>query len=212
VGAVLVGGLALAAYGLTLWLHEQGSWGGSDETVALAVALAVCGVALVGFGIAGLRAGFTGFVAVVLAITTWTAAVVPDLNLGGGVGDRLWRPTATDTSKDFRIGIGSAELDLSALPDDPATPAEIKAGVGIGELKIRIPEELTVRVRSQVGVGDVSRVSDAPLFGDDRDVFERGSNGRSGSDISTDETFGSGDPDVVVDARVGIGQITIGKE
>jgi hypothetical protein len=210
---VLVGGLALAAYGLTLWLHDQGHWAGSDETVALAVALGVFGLALVGLGITGFRAGFTGFLAIVLALTTWAAAVVPNLSFGGGVGDRVWRPAATDTSKEYRLGIGSGEVDLTDMPTDTTTPAQVKADVGIGEVKVRIPAGLTVQVRSNVGVGDISRTQVDRTF--DTDPFADNPSSaadRDGRNVSTVETFGEGDPDVVVTAHVGIGQILIGKE
>ena len=39
ISALLVGGLALAAYGATLSIHDAANWAGSDETVALAAAL-----------------------------------------------------------------------------------------------------------------------------------------------------------------------------
>jgi phage shock protein PspC (stress-responsive transcriptional regulator) len=216
VGAVLVSGIALAAYGLTVWMHDNGNWAGHDETVALAVALGVFGVALVGLGVAGFRAGFTGFIAVVLALTTWTASVVPNLTFGGGIGDRTWRPAATDTTPSYRLGIGSAELDLSDVGTDPTTARQIEAGVGIGELRIRIPADLTVKVNSEVGAGDISQTDPVPPrfpgSPSDDDLFNSTTNGRGGRAISTTETFGTGEPDVVVDAHVGLGQIIIGKE
>ncbi|NNM46573.1 PspC domain-containing protein [Knoellia koreensis] len=212
VGAVLVGGLALAAYGLTLWLHDNGNWAGSDETVALAVALGVVGIALVGLGLAGFRAGLTGFLAVLLALTTWAASVVPDLSFGGGVGDRVWRPTATDTTKSYRLGVGSGEVDLSNLPNDPTTPAQVKANVGIGEVKVRVPADLTVQVRSTVGVGDISQTRADRTFDTDPFTDTTSSTDSDRPNVSTVQTFGDGNPDVVVTAHVGIGQIVIGKE
>ena len=214
---MLVSGLALAAYGLTLWLHETNHWSGSDELVALAVALTVFGAAVLGFGLAGRRAGLTGFLAIVLALTTWTGSVVPNLSFGGGVGDRVWRPSATDTTDRYRLGIGSAELDLTNVADNPATARTIEAGVGIGELRIRIPENLTVEVRSSVGAGDIARASGPfgplpPREPDGRDLFDSSASDRDGTDISTTETFGEGATDVVVEAHVGLGQILIGQE
>jgi phage shock protein PspC (stress-responsive transcriptional regulator) len=203
VGAVLVSGLALAAYGLTLWLHESNHWSGSSDTVALAAALVVVGLSVLGFGIAGRRAGLTGFIAVVLALVTWTSSVLPDVHLGGGIGDRLWRPTGTEVSSSYRLGIGSAKLDLAQMPDNPAVQRTVDARVGVGELRILIPQNLTVEVRSSVGAGDINRVDDP--FGD------TSSNGNQ-TNVSTDETIGVGHPDVVVTAHVGLGQILIGKE
>jgi hypothetical protein len=186
-------------------VHDDSNASGSGETVALAVALAVVGAAVLGIGLSGRRAGLTGFIAIVLALTTWTASVVPHLSFGGGVGDRVWRPSSVDTSSRYRLGIGQAELDLTSLPSDTTTPRRIEAGIGVGELRVRIPSDLTVEVRSSVGAGDISRV--------DPSAFDSGStDGHGGRDISTTETFGTGSPDVVVTAHVGLGQILIGKE
>ncbi len=215
---MLVSGVALAAYGLTLWAHEQNHWAGSGDTVALAVALAVVGAAVLVMGVVGRRAGLTGFIAIVLTLTTWTASVVPNLSFGGGVGDRLWRPSAADTTGRYRLGIGTGELDLTAVPN-AEQQRRIDAGIGIGELRIRIPQNLTVEVRSSVGAGDISQVAAGALPAspsaevDQPDLFGSGSSSqRGGRDISTTETFGTGSPDVVVTAHVGLGQILIGKE
>jgi phage shock protein PspC (stress-responsive transcriptional regulator) len=217
VATLLVGGLALATYGATLSIHDAANWPGSDETVALAAALAVLGLGTLVLGLLGRRAGFTGFLAIVLALATWTASVVPDLTFGGGIGERTWRPSATDTSAKYRLSIGSAALDLSNAPDNPGTPREIEARVGIGELRIYIPANLTVEVHSSVGAGDISRMDPADLgtlspSGATGDGGTVRLDGRGGHNISTVETFGTGTPDVVVDAHVGLGQILIGKE
>ena len=220
VGALLVSGAALAAYGTALWLHDANNWSGSDETVALAAALGVFGIGILVIGLLGRRASLTAFIAVILAITTWSASVVPNLTFGGGIGERVWRPTATDTTERYRLGIGQGELDLTELPDNPTTPREIDAGVGIGELRIRIPENLTVEVRSSVGAGDISQANPGGPLGElppfpangDRDVFDNSRSNRDGTDISTTQVFGTGSADVIVNAHVGLGQILIGKE
>jgi len=216
VATLLIGGLALAAYGLTVWGHDQGNWAGSDQTVALCAALAVVGLGVLVLGLAGRRAGFTGFIAVVLAFATWTASVVPDVTLGGGVGERIWRPSASDTTAEYRLSVGSAELDLADAPDNPGTPRQVEARVGIGELRIWIPEDLTVEVRSSVGAGDISAMEPRPGRLVERPELGRPErldlDGRDGRNISTVQTFGEGSPDVVVDAHVGLGQILIGKE
>ena len=214
---LLIGGLAVAAYGATLSLHDAAHWSGSDETVALAAALGVLGLGTLVLGLLGRRAGFTGFLAIVLALVTWTASVVPDVTFGGGMGERTWRPSTTDTSARYRLSVGSAQLDLAQVADNAGTPRQIDARVGIGELNIYIPDNLTVEVRSSVGAGDITRMGTPDLGpvappgdGTDRDAVVLGD--RNGRDVSTVETFGEGEPDVVVTAHVGLGQIQIGME
>jgi hypothetical protein len=109
------------------------------------------------------------------------------------------------------LGIGSAELDLTQLTHGTGTPRALDAGIGVGELRIRVPADLTVEVRSSVGAGDVGQwVPDG--LGSDTSDTSSSTSGPRGRNISTVETLGSGTPDVVVSAHVGLGQILIGKE
>jgi hypothetical protein len=206
--AVIVSGLALVAYGLTVWAHSELDWSGNEHVLGLAAALTVFGAAALAMGLAGFRTGLTGFIAVVLAITTWFASVVPALQLGGGVGERVWEPTGATSSEEFSLGIGEAQLRLGDYPTNPGTPGEVDASVGIGDLKILVPDDLTVEVRSDVGVGEIK---EAGGWGLDENG-EWSQEGPSGRNLSSTEVIGSGPVDLVVNAEVGLGQITIGKE
>jgi hypothetical protein len=212
-GAVLVAGLALAAYGLALWGHERFGWHGSAGIVALGAALGVTGLAVAAFGVAGRRAGLAGFIAILLALATWTGSIAPRVNVDGGIGDRLWRPSTTQSTDRYRLGIGAAELDLSALPAATGSVRRLDASIGVGELRIRVPAGLTVRVDSTIGAGDVgSRVpSGAATSGGSSDA-QSTTTGPSGRNLTETQTVGSGAPDVIVTAHVGLGQILIGKE
>jgi hypothetical protein len=199
-GAVLVGGLALATYGLALWAHDSFNWSGSDEVVALAAALGVTGLGVLIMGLAGWRAGLTGFLAIVLALVAWSSSVVPDVNIGGGIGDRSWRPNAVESGQRYRLGLGSATLNLSDYPTDRVPPPQMEAGVGIGELRILVPQDLTVEVRSKVGIGEITGDVQRPLSSD---------TGDGNREISTVEVIGAGEPELIVNANVGVGQIVI---
>ena len=206
--AVIVAGLGLAAYGLTAWGHAELGWSGDQHVTSLAVALGVVALSVVGMGIAGFRSGLTGFLAVLLAVTTWFASIVPSVNIAGGVGDREWRPTGSQTTESFELGVGSANLHLGSYPTDPSTPGEIDARVGIGELRIYVPNDLTVEVRSDVNVGEITEAGGWGLDENNRWTQD----GQGGRNLSSTEVIGSGPTDVVVNARVGLGQIIIGKE
>jgi hypothetical protein len=206
--AVIVSGLALVAYGLTVWAHGELDWSGNEHVLGLAAALSVFGVTAVVMGLAGFRTGLTGFIAVVLAISTWFASIVPGLQLGGGVGDREWRPQGSSTSESFSLGVGSANLHLGDYPTSPATPGEIDANVGVGELRIYVPEDLTVEVRSDVNVGEIKEAGGWGL--DENGEWTQ--DGPSGRNLSSTEVIGTGPTDLVVNAQVGLGQIIIGKE
>ncbi|MEO8518274.1 MAG: PspC domain-containing protein [Dermatophilaceae bacterium] len=197
--ALVAIGLALVTYGSLSWLGSQLSWTGDHRTIAMAGALGAIGLLLVVLGLAGWRAGFVAFLAVILAFTAWSSAVVPTgIHLGGPLGDRTWTPT-TVTSTAYDVSIGTGVLDLRELPKDGLSEATIPAHVGIGELKVIVPEGLTVRVVGQVGLGNIVAPGDQ-------------NNGQDGKDVSRTIPVGDGPTEVVVDAGVGIGQLTVVKE
>jgi phage shock protein PspC (stress-responsive transcriptional regulator) len=206
--AVIVSGLALTAYGLTVWGHDELGWSGDEHVIGLASALVVFGLAVLGMGLAGFRSGLTGFLAVVLALSTWFASIVPGIELGGGVGDRDWRPLGASTSESYRLSVGSANLHLGSYPTSPSTPGEVNASVGVGELRIYVPDDLTVEVRSDVNVGEISETGGWGLDENNRWTQD----GQGGRNLSNTEVIGTGPTDLVVNARVGLGQIIIGKE
>jgi hypothetical protein len=82
-----------------------------------------------------------------------------------------------------------------------ATPAPtIPVYIGTGELEVRVPQDLTVKVLGHVSLGEILLPTDVS------------SDGQGGSDVSRSIVIGDGPTDVVVDARVGLGQITVVKE
>ena len=199
--ALLAIGLALVTYGSLSWLGSEFHWTGDHRTIAMAGSLAAIGLLLVVLGLAGWRAGFVAFLAVVLAITAWSSAVVPTgIHLGGQVGDRTWTPALVATNANYRVGVGTGVLDLSGLPRQGLSEAEIPVYVGLGELKVVVPEGLTVKILGHVGLGEILLPSDL------------GSNGQGGTAVARSVVIGDGPTEVVVDAGVGVGQLTVVKE
>jgi phage shock protein PspC (stress-responsive transcriptional regulator) len=203
--ALLAIGLALTTAGSLSWAGNTFSWPGDHHTIAFAGALAATGLLMVVLGIAGWRAGFVTFLAVVLALTAWTSSVVPTGGqVSGRVGDATWLPTSVASSDNYRLGIGNGVLDLSGLPANGLTGDRLPAYVGLGELEVRVPEGLTVQVVGHVGLGEIL------LPGESQDGTGRG--GQGGSDVSRSTVIGDGPVEVVVDAGVGVGQLTVVKE
>jgi phage shock protein PspC (stress-responsive transcriptional regulator) len=203
--ALLATGLAVATYGSLFWAGNTFGWAGDHRTIALSGALAATGLLMVVLGVAGWRAGFVTFLAVVLAVTAWTSSVVPTgLQLSGRVGDATWQPTSVVSTDSHRLGVGNGVLDLSGLPTEGLAGARLPAYVGLGELEVRVPEGLTVEVVGHVGLGEIL------LPGESQNGT--GSGGQGGSDVSRSTVIGDGPVEVVVDAGVGIGQLTVVKE
>jgi phage shock protein PspC (stress-responsive transcriptional regulator) len=198
--ALLAIGLALVTYGSLSWLGGEFHWTGDHRTIAMAGSLAVIGLLLVVLGLAGWRSGFVAFLAVVLAITAWSSAVVPTgIHLGGRVGDASWTPALVTSAANYRLGAGDAVLNLGALPREGLSEAKIPVYVGIGDLKVVVPEGLTVKVVGHVGLGEILLPSDL-------------GNGQGGTDFARSVVIGDGPTEVVVDAGVGVGQLTVVKE
>jgi phage shock protein PspC (stress-responsive transcriptional regulator) len=129
----------------------------------------------------------------VLAVLVASAAVAVaaafawfDVSLGDGVGDRAYTPaTAAGVRPEYKLGIGNLKVDLSSLP----RPVDVKASVGIGELRVIVPHDVPVAVDAKVKAGSISAL------------------GRE--DDGKDARVVSGTGGIHVTARVGAGHIDI---
>ena len=199
---LLVLGLAALGYG-TAWSAATAS-GVTDqpEVLAAAVALGAVALALIAVGLRGWRAPGTATLGLLAAGALSVVLVAPGgLRALDGVGERHWAPTTTPLAAEYRLGLGEATLDLSGLPvDTPADPTSVS--VGLGELTVRVPEGMAVEVDARVGTGDltVTRPGRPPETVD------------SGPSATSIVRLGEGDPSLVVQARVGLGELRIIQE
>jgi phage shock protein PspC (stress-responsive transcriptional regulator) len=119
-----------------------------------------------------------------------------DLPVTGGVGERNWRPATLDRlESSYELGIGEAGLDLSALELTEGT-RDVKVRLGVGELRIVVPDDVAVEVDSHTGAGNLR-------------VFDEE---RSGTDVDLDRSAGAGPPLLRIDARIGLGELTVRRE
>ena len=107
-------------------------------------------------------------------------------------------PAAGPTS--FELGAGDATLDLSRLDDTTArtAPQLVSVQMGAGELTILVPKGLDTRVDASVGIGDITHQGGVG-----------GTTESTGRDRSTSTVIGDQPVEVIVDAELGLGQITI---
>jgi phage shock protein PspC (stress-responsive transcriptional regulator) len=201
--ALLAIGIALVSYGSAMWLADTFTWPGSHAAIALAGSLAAIGLLLLGIGAAGWRAGFVGFLAVVLALAALSSSAVPaGIHVNARVGDESWAPTPTTLDANYHLGVGDGVLDLRELPNQGLSGGKIPASVGIGDLKVLVPEGLKVTVVGHVGLGEIVGPGDA-----------RNSDQGGGADQNRSIVVGGPGPtEVEVDAGVGLGQLTVVKE
>jgi hypothetical protein len=186
VAALVSGALVLArTYGVD----------GLTPARILAVALLVVAAGLVVGTWIG-RARWLVLIGLVLSLALAATAATDDDSdaLRGGIGDRTWVATQTQPTQTFRLGIGEATLDLTAL-ETSGSHQVIKAHVGAGHLIVLVPSDVPVRVVAKADVGEIHEFGDSIADGDD---------------VERTLTYGPpGDPRVEVEADVTFGQVEV---
>jgi len=207
-------GIALVGIGLGAALDDPLGFPGSSATLGFLIALTGVSVVVLTLGLRGRASGFSGFLVVTLAFLLVAASAASRVEVKDGVGTRTWTPVPAAGATAFQLGAGDATLDLSRLvttpapgastPATPATPPattipqRVTVEMGAGDLTIVVPEGLDVRVDASVGFGDITHRGGVG-----------GTTDTTGSDRSTSTVIGDPPVQVVVDAQLGLGQITI---
>lgn len=151
----LVAGLLLVLFGVG-WLLEVLDVIDFPWDVLLPIALILVGVAIVVASRSGARPG--GLIAVGIVLTgVMVIGSAIDFPLGGGVGERLERPTTVSELRDeYVLGIGQLTVDLTDLSAGAlGADARTRVRVGVGQLVVIVPEELPVLVFARATVGNV---------------------------------------------------------
>lgn len=160
---VLVVGLVV------LWVSRSARWGG--RLLRLFVAIIVAALA--------------AFATAVVLAFSWF-----NVSLNDGVGDHVYAPASVAAiAPSYHLGVGSLRIDLSAIRP-PAKALQVKAKVGVGELRIVVPDGARVQVSARAKLGDVHvlRLEDSGRNA----IVTTGSRGR-----------------YVIDARVGLGRVDV---
>ena len=166
-----------------------------DVEIALAVALAVVGTAIAVGAFTGFRvSGLVGLGLVLLA--AFAVAASSPVAVGSGVGEETVRPLdATALADSYEHGIGELELDLRRV-DLPASESRVEVSLGIGELRVLVPEDAALEIDAHAGAGEV-----IVLGSTDDGIGASRKLSLAGPDLDS--------PTLVLDADVGFGQITI---
>ncbi|MFD8588195.1 PspC domain-containing protein [Streptomyces sp. NPDC059637] len=159
---------ALAVFSLAVIAATAGTslaWdshpAGTSLQIGLACALAVLGAGLAVSAWAGRTGVGTVFTAVVVSLLLAGVSALP-ASVGGDWGHRVWRPTAAAEVRDgYALGGGTAELDLTGVAAKGRTVGT-RADVGTGTLRVRVPDDVTVRITAQTGMGAVRLPGDPP--------------------------------------------------
>jgi len=214
----------IAIVGVLLWRAAGGESGGTPAAkiglALLLIVVAVLGFVAVAFGaalgggavIAGLVIALGGALvissflggrrwlvlpALVIAIPLGFVAAA-GLDVNGGVGERDYQPTTVSELADgYQLGIGQMRLDLTQV-DLPPGRTPLKLDMGIGSVRLFVPDDVCVASDVRVGAG-YARVLD-------RD------NGGLDVDWRQSPVEGAGVKRLVVHGDVGIGEIQVVNE
>jgi len=163
-------GAALITLG-GLWLAGSLGVPGITLTRTLAATLLVIGTGLVVGAFVGRGRGLmpAGVLLAVAVTISFLAAQVPGRIGMMSIGDdgvivtadeqRTLSPASlADLPPGYELGVGSVVIDLSALADDVAQAGTVRLTVemGIGDLRVRLPDRVAADVRVEVGIGRIA--------------------------------------------------------
>ncbi|MFE7898914.1 PspC domain-containing protein [Streptomyces sp. NPDC057424] len=147
-------------------LGTSRTWDGHPLGTSLQTGLS-CALAVLGLGIAvSALLGRTGAGSIFLAIITagllaGAAALPKDIDTHWA--RTTWTPaTAADVRQRYDLGTGVGTLDLSRLDVSGKQTVTTRAEVGMGRIKVLVPEDVTVRLNVEVGMGDLQLPGDDP--------------------------------------------------
>jgi hypothetical protein len=139
--------------------------------------------------------GFAIFVASLLTLVLVAVAifmVVFDVHVGRGIGERDYVVTnAQELRDEYRLGIGSLEVDLSRVQLPPGE-THLETSVDVGDLEVIVPADVALRVHADAQAGRV-------------EVLGNVDDGRN-ADVDVSEV---GNRVLVLDADVGAGALWV---
>ena len=182
----------LIAAGAAVFLNQSDAFHISLEGF-LAVALMLTGLGLV---VGAWWGRARGLIALGIVITlVLGAASVVDVPLKGGIGDRRYVPSsASELRREYHLSIGQLTLDLTHVPLRDRV-VRLDVSVGLGQLELVVPDDVTVRAHAQLGAGNT-------------DLFGHEDNG-VGIDVRRTASGVGGQGRLVVELHAGLGHAEV---
>ena len=190
----IVTGVVLVLIGL-LWLLQRVGAIDLTFTTVLAIATMVIGVALMVLASGGPHGGLIVFGTVLAIVTTLTAAT-PLQGFRGGVGERVVEVSdIADLEEDYNLAMGNLTIDLRDM-SSLDTIDSFTANVGMGELRIRLPEGAAVSITASAGAGQLQ-------------ILGRNADGLGVDQTFESEGFDDQDAGLIIDANVFLGRVEV---
>jgi phage shock protein PspC (stress-responsive transcriptional regulator) len=191
-------GTGRAALGATLLVIATAAVLGATDVVHWDTA---AGLGIVGLGVILAVAAFAGGAPWLIVPALVLAGIVgflraADVHLRGGWGDRDVAVASTaDLQNRYDLSAGRLRIDLRHLALAPGEERSVRARVGMGDLVIRVPRDVTVDADARSGAGEV-------------ELFGRLSDGLDVTRSSARDA-GAGGGTLHLDADVGLGRVVV---
>jgi phage shock protein PspC (stress-responsive transcriptional regulator) len=188
-------GLAVAGIALAILLTRAALWPTANAGWIL---LLVVGLAILWISRSERRMGRiikALTVLVVAALAAFVAAIVLafswfNVSLSDGAGNHSYTPaTAAAVAPSYKLGLGRLRIDLSGITTG-LRQLHVKARVGIGDLRVIVPQGVPVQVTANAKVGNIKVLGTTD----------------SGHNASIRKGSGGG---LTVDARIGLGNVEV---
>jgi hypothetical protein len=184
---IVVSGVGFVAVGV-------GAAVGGGAVIAglvIAVGVALCVSAFIG------GARWLVLPALIIAIPLGFVAAA-GIDVDGGIGDRDYRPTSlTEVRDGYSLGIGELRVDLRDV-DLPVGRTPLKLDMGIGSVRVLVPDDVCVASDVRVGAG-YARVFDRDSAGLDVDWRQIPTETPTAKRLMIDGNIGVGELQVVHD-------------
>jgi predicted membrane protein len=200
----LILGLVLVGVGV-IWLLQALDIVSFSFLAILPAALIVVGVVLIGAARSGRHSPLIVLGVILTVILTIASGF--DIRLQGGIGERTERPTvAEDLESEYHLSAGELTIDLRNVTLTPGANTRIEASVGLGQLTVRIPDDigLAIVATGRAGAGEVA-LFDRESSGVNVDLSTRFPQLRPGQPVATPVYT------LTLDLSVGLGQIEVSR-
>ncbi|MGW2694603.1 PspC domain-containing protein [Streptomyces sp. NPDC001296] len=152
---------ALVAGGLGTGLTWHGQALGTSLQTGLACALVVFGTGIAISSFLGRTGAGSMFLAMLTAALLAGSVALPK-DIGTHWTHTTWAPvSAAAVQERYDLGTGEGTLDLSRVKQTGNRTVTSRAEVGVGKLKVVLPEDATVRLKIDTGVGDIRLPGDS---------------------------------------------------
>lgn len=189
----LAAGGVLVVVGVIALLDIAGAWNADWRIVLGALVVAIGGLVAAGAATGRSVGAVIGLGLLLGAVLALVAAIrVP---VFAGIGDRVEHPASvTQLDSKYELGIGDFNVNLADVAL-PAGETHVKATLGIGDLTVHVPKNVTVEVDGRAGAGEVV-------------IFGQSDDGTSVHDHVRDAGTVPGRR-LVLDAHVGFGRLEV---